>query len=220
MDENYRTKNFGIAPRAITYLFQRLREKNQETNIPFYIRVSYCEIYNEQVSKRKSKWILIFIFCFFFKIRDLIRPENPDNLQVRGSIEDGFYVENLYQTYIETIDELLTILEEGWERISFFFSFESWELISGELNRAMASHNLNDMSSRSHAMLSIQIEQDLQEYDDPKEQMTRQGKLIFVDLAGKINTKSSLAFNIENVHFRQWKSQNESFQRQTISRNK
>ena len=49
----------------------------------------------------------------------------------------------------------------------------------------MASHNLNDMSSRSHAMLSIQIEQDLQGSDDPKEQMTRQGKLVFVDLAGK-----------------------------------
>jgi hypothetical protein len=48
----------------------------------------------------------------------------------------------------------------------------------------MASHNLNDMSSRSHAMLSIQIEQDLQGYDDPKEQITRQGKLVFVDLAG------------------------------------
>lgn len=48
----------------------------------------------------------------------------------------------------------------------------------------MASHNLNDMSSRSHAMLSIQIEQDLQGYDDPNEQITRQGKLIFVDLAG------------------------------------
>lgn len=48
----------------------------------------------------------------------------------------------------------------------------------------MASHNLNDMSSRSHAMLSIQIEQDMQGYDDPNEQMTRQGKLVFVDLAG------------------------------------
>ena len=57
----------------------------------------------------------------------------------------------------------------------------------GELNRAMASHNLNDMSSRSHAMLSIQIEQDLQGDDDTKEQMTRQGKLVFVDLAGKIS---------------------------------
>jgi hypothetical protein len=55
----------------------------------------------------------------------------------------------------------------------------------------MASHNLNDMSSRSHAMLSIQIEQDLQGFDDPKEQMTRQGKLVFVDLAGKISFQYS-----------------------------
>jgi hypothetical protein len=55
----------------------------------------------------------------------------------------------------------------------------------GELNRAMASHNLNATSSRSHAMLSIQIEQDLQGNDDPTQQMTRQGKLVFVDLAGK-----------------------------------
>ena len=38
-----------LAPRAINYLFQRLREKTQETNSPYYIRVSYCEIYNEQV---------------------------------------------------------------------------------------------------------------------------------------------------------------------------
>ncbi|CAM2708055.1 unnamed protein product [Rotaria socialis] len=154
MDTNYRTNNFGIAPRAISYLFDRLREKTERTNSPYYIRVAYCEIYNEQ-------------------IRDLIRPENPDPLQVRGSIEDGFFVENLYQTYIETIDELLTILEEG------------------ELNRAMASHQLNDMSSRSHAMLSIQIEQDLQGYDDPQEQMTRQGKLTFVDLAGSEKVKAS-----------------------------
>jgi kinesin family protein 12 len=57
----------------------------------------------------------------------------------------------------------------------------------------MASHNLNDMSSRSHAMLSIQIEHDLQGYDDPKEQMTRQGKLVFVDLAGK-NIPFSFSF--------------------------
>ncbi len=51
MDDNYRIKNFGLVPRAINYLFQRLREKAQETNAPYYIRVSYCEIYNEQVCK-------------------------------------------------------------------------------------------------------------------------------------------------------------------------
>jgi hypothetical protein len=62
----------------------------------------------------------------------------------------------------------------------------------------MASHNLNDMSSRSHAMLLIQIEQDLPGYDDPKEQMTRQGKLVFVDLAGK---KKSHFFILELSFF-------------------
>ena len=49
MDEKYRSYHFGIAPRAISYLFQRLREKTEEGNSPYYIRVSYCEIYNEQV---------------------------------------------------------------------------------------------------------------------------------------------------------------------------
>ncbi len=56
MDENYRSKNYGIAPRAINYLFQRLREKTQETNSPYYIRVSYCEIYNEQVKRIQKNY--------------------------------------------------------------------------------------------------------------------------------------------------------------------
>lgn len=52
MENNYRTKNYGIAPRAISYLFQRLREKSHGNFAPFFIRVSYCEIYNEQVNRR------------------------------------------------------------------------------------------------------------------------------------------------------------------------
>ncbi len=55
MDENYRFKNNGIAPRAIAYLFERLKEKTQESNSPYYIRVSYCEIYNEQVGRYFSE---------------------------------------------------------------------------------------------------------------------------------------------------------------------
>ena len=121
---------------------------------------------------------------------------------MRGSIEDGFYVENLYSTYIETVEELLTILEEG------------------ELNRAMASHNLNDTSSRSHAMLSIQIEQDLPGEDDPKEQMTRQGKLVFVDLAGKSLSLSLRPLDITgDSMLRQRKSESQSIERQTARRN-
>lgn len=67
MEEHYRTQNFGIAPRAINYLFQRLREKTQETNSPYYIRVSYCEIYNEQVddnNETSSDFNLRMVFPF------------------------------------------------------------------------------------------------------------------------------------------------------------
>jgi hypothetical protein len=56
MDEHYRAKNNGIAPRAISYLFERLRNKTQTTNYPYYIRVSYCEIYNEQVINNEYGW--------------------------------------------------------------------------------------------------------------------------------------------------------------------
>lgn len=77
----------------------------------------------------------------------------------------------------------------------------------------MASHNLNDMSSRSHAMLSIQIEQDIQESDDPKEQITRQGKLVFVDLAGKIIISCITKKSPNLLNFRKWESQSKPFKR-------
>ena len=111
---------------------------------------------------------------YLFKIRDLINPSGSSKLEIRGSQEEGFYVENLFSTYIETMDELITILEEG------------------ELNRATASHLLNEYSSRSHAVLTIQVENETPNLSDPNDQVTKLGKLIFVDLAGK--TKLLLLF--------------------------
>jgi kinesin family protein 12 len=101
----------------------------------------------------------------------LINPNSGRKLEVRGSQEEGFFVDNLFATYIETMDEILTILSEG------------------EQNRATATHLLNEHSSRSHAILTIQIENELQNSQDPKEQITKLGKLIFVDLAGSEKVK-------------------------------
>ena len=110
------------------------------------------------------------------KIRDLINPNSGRKLEVRGSLEEGFFVDNLFATYIETMDEILTILQEG------------------EMNRTTASHQLNEHSSRSHAILTIQIENELQNSQDPKEQITKLGKMIFVDLAG--SEKSSVSMSV------------------------
>ena len=92
---------------------------------------------------------------------------NSNKLEIRGSQEEGFYVENLHSIYIETLDELMSLLKEG------------------ELNRATASHILNEHSSRSHAVLTIEIENDTQNSID---QANKAGKLIFVDLAGYFPT--------------------------------
>lgn len=105
----------------------------------------------------------------------MINPNSGRKLEVRGSQEEGFFVDNLFATYIETMDEILTILHEG------------------ELNRATASHLLNEHSSRSHAILTIQVENELQNSQDPKEQITKLGKLIFVDLAGSEKVKVTLS---------------------------
>ncbi len=152
LNANNRYIHFGLIPRSINYLFNQLRQRTQETQSVFYIRVSYFEIYNEQ-------------------IRDLINPNSGRKLEVRGSQEEGFFVDNLFATYIETMEEILTILQEG------------------ELNRATATHLLNEHSSRSHAILTIQVENELQNSQDPKEQITKLGKLIFVDLAGSEKVK-------------------------------
>ena len=152
MNGHDRYLHFGLIPRSINHLFNQLRQRTQDTQSVFYIRVSYFEIYNEQ-------------------IRDLINPNSARKLEVRGSQEEGFYVDNLFATYIETMEEILTILQEG------------------ELNRATASHLLNEHSSRSHAILTIQVENELQNSQDPKEQITKLGKLIFVDLAGSEKVK-------------------------------
>lgn len=156
MNSQDRFLHFGLIPRSINYLFNQLRVRTQQSQSVFYIRVSYYEIYNEQ-------------------IRDLINPNSGRKLEIRGSQEEGFFVDNLFATYIETMEEILTILQEG------------------ELNRATASHLLNEHSSRSHAILTIQVENELQNSQDPKEQITKLGKLIFVDLAGSEKVKVTLS---------------------------
>ncbi|RNA28201.1 kinesin KIF12 [Brachionus plicatilis] len=156
MNTQDRYLHFGLIPRSINYLFNQLRQRTSDSQSVFYIRVSYYEIYNEQ-------------------IRDLINPNSGRKLEIRGSQEEGFFVDNLFATYIETMDEILTILREG------------------EYNRSTASHLLNEHSSRSHAVLTIQVENELQNSDDPREQMTKLGKLIFVDLAGSEKVKVTMS---------------------------
>ena len=75
-------------------------------------------------------------------MQDLLNPTASDHdaVQVRWSKQEGFYVENLFVREIESLNDLLQVLEEGMS------------------NRAVAAHNMNEHSSRSHSILSVYLD--------------------------------------------------------------
>ena len=54
----------------------------------------------------------------------------------------------------------------------------------GLRNRAQGSNTVNEHSSRSHSVLTLNIDSEIYDEEDDKLCMTRHGKLAFVDLAG------------------------------------
>ena len=67
--------------------------------------------------------------------------------------------------------------------LSIFFNVIT--VFLGLHNRQTGSNSINDNSSRSHSMLTLDIESEMQDPDDENLYITKHGKLTFVDLAGK-----------------------------------
>ncbi|KAG8245803.1 Kinesin- protein 12 [Homalodisca vitripennis] len=76
--------------------------------------------------------------CF---VIDLLNPGTARKpLAVRWSKKcGGFFVENLFTVDCEELDDLLAVLEEGMR------------------NRSVGSHSMNEHSSRSHTILTVNI---------------------------------------------------------------
>ncbi|EDQ87452.1 uncharacterized protein MONBRDRAFT_21609 [Monosiga brevicollis MX1] len=90
-------------------------------------------------------------------------------LPVRWKAERGFHVENLFRVECASDQTMLNVLEEGLR------------------NRHVAAHQMNDRSSRSHSILSIDIHSIVEESDgtgDGPSVVHRHGSISFVDLAG------------------------------------
>lgn len=127
----------------------------------FLLKASYLEIYNE-------------------KVIDLLNPvaqesgRKPRSLMVRWSRKKrAFFVENLFTVECEELDDLLAVLEEGLR------------------NRAVASHNMNEFSSRSHTILTVYITSEQKAAEDSDVYISKLGKINFVDLAGSEMTKKT-----------------------------
>ncbi|KAF6019863.1 KIF12 [Bugula neritina] len=145
--------DYGLIPRSFHNLLE-LIAVGEKKGISYTLRASYFELYNEQVL-------------------DLLNVQGGKKLNMRWSVNKGFYIENLFTIQCDTFDDLMAVLEEGLS------------------NRSTNAHNMNDFSSRSHSMLTINIDCEQQDALDENLYITKHGKLTFVDLAGSEKVKDT-----------------------------
>ncbi|KAG7170258.1 kinesin-like protein KIF12-like [Homarus americanus] len=136
---------------------------------------SFVYLFNQLQNRDDQEFTLTASYLEIYneKVIDLLNiGTNTKPLQVRWSKKKrGFFVENLFEIECAELDDLLAVLEEGLR------------------NRAVASHNMNEYSSRSHTILTVNITSE-QKADDGVN-LTRNGKINFVDLAGSEMTKKT-----------------------------
>ena len=108
--------------------------KATDSNRHFSVFVSFLQIYNEKVFDLLNPQIVQGVGKRGGSI------EGQAGLRIRWTKKDQFVVENLYVFETATPQEVLDLYKYGAR------------------NRVLASHNLNDFSSRSHSIFSLTIE--------------------------------------------------------------
>lgn len=101
-----------------------------------------------------------YLEIYMEELRDLLKPNSKSSLEIRER-ETGVYVPNLHSVLCKSVDDMLNVMNQG------------------NKNRTVGFTNMNEHSSRSHAIFLIKIE--MCEMDS---NIIKVGKLNLVDLAG------------------------------------
>lgn len=111
------------------------------------------------------------IYCE--RVRDLLNPKNKNNnLKVREHPIMGPYVEDLSKLVVKSFSDIDCLIDEGNKA------------------RTVAATNMNETSSRSHAVFTIILTQ--KRYDQPTDLTSeRVSKISLVDLAGSERANST-----------------------------
>ncbi|KAJ3100590.1 hypothetical protein HDU97_002120 [Phlyctochytrium planicorne] len=106
-----------------------------------------------------------YIEIYNEKVRDLLNPSNTGNLRVREHPTLGPYVEDLSKLVVRRYDDVENLMEVG------------------NKSRTVASTNMNETSSRSHAVFTVNLTQTRQEVSSSL-RTERISRISLVDLAG------------------------------------
>ncbi|KKA30070.1 hypothetical protein TD95_005031 [Thielaviopsis punctulata] len=106
------------------------------------------------------------------RVRDLLNPSTKGNLKVREHPSTGPYVEDLAKLAVSSFQEIENLMDEGNKA------------------RTVAATNMNETSSRSHAVFTLMLTQ--KKFDsETKMAMEKVAKISLVDLAGSERATST-----------------------------
>ncbi|XP_047329146.1 kinesin-like protein KIN-4C [Impatiens glandulifera] len=172
----------GVLPKAMETIFSKLEEK--KSNTEFLIRVSYIEIFKEEV------FDLLDRNPHLASRVDGVKTNAPSRtpIQIRETVSGGITLAGVTEAEVRTKEEM-----------------ESY-LLLGSAARTTGSTNMNSQSSRSHSIFTISLDQKKNASSYPEEVQDEDNfcaKLHLVDLAGSERAKRTGADGMrfqEGIH--------------------
>lgn len=113
-----------------------------------------------------------YIEIYNEKVRDLLNPKNTGNLRVREHPSLGPYVEDLSKLVVNSYHEMMTLMDEGNKA------------------RTVAATNMNETSSRSHAVFTLLLTMKRHDVDTNLD-TEKVSRISLVDLAGSERANST-----------------------------
>ncbi|KAJ7067845.1 kinesin-like protein [Mycena amicta] len=113
-----------------------------------------------------------YIEIYNEKVRDLLNPKNTGNLRVREHPSLGPYVEDLSRLAVNSYTEMMTLMDEGNKA------------------RTVAATNMNETSSRSHAVFTLLLTMKRHDVDTNMD-TEKVSRISLVDLAGSERANST-----------------------------
>ncbi|XP_048586987.1 kinesin-like protein unc-104 isoform X2 [Nematostella vectensis] len=150
----------------------KLEQAGQKGIIPQICEELFQKVEAETNDEMTFSVEVSYLEIYCEHVRDLLRPSAKSNLRVREHPVLGPYVEDLSKLAVTTFDDINDLIDEGNKA------------------RTVAATNMNETSSRSHAIFSIIFTQ--RKHDELSSLTTEKvSKLSLVDLAGSERADST-----------------------------
>ncbi|CAB3253143.1 unnamed protein product [Arctia plantaginis] len=163
---------YGQTGAGKSYTMMGRGEDSQEGIIPQICKDLFRRIKSTTNDDLKYSVEVSYMEIYCERVRDLLNPKNKGNLRVREHPALGPYVEDLSKLAVTSYHDIYDLIDEGNKA------------------RTVAATNMNETSSRSHAVFTIFFTQ--QRHDQVTNLMSEKvSKISLVDLAGSERADST-----------------------------